>query len=135
VDNARVAYARFGELFAGERWEALAAKGAQVQRVLWASTGTKNPAYPDTMYVDELIGPATVNTVPPKTLDAFIDHGTVARTVDRDLDGARARLNALAALAIDVDDITADLQRAGVASFASAFESLLASIDAKRAAL
>ena len=135
VDNARIAYARFGELFAGERWQALAAKGAQVQRVLWASTGTKNPAYPDTMYVDELIGPATVNTVPPKTLDAFIDHGTVARTVDRDLDGARARLKALAALSIDVGDITADLQRAGVASFASAFESLLASIDAKRASL
>ena len=135
VDNARVAYARFGELFAGDRWEKLAAAGAQVQRVLWASTGTKNPAYPDTLYVDELIGPDTVNTVPPKTLDAFVDHGTVARTVDVDLDGARTRLATLAGLSIDIGAITEDLQKAGVASFASAFESLLASIEAKRTSL
>ncbi len=132
VDNARVAYVRFGELFSGDVWDGLAAKGAQVQRVLWASTGTKNPAYTDTLYVDELIGPDTVNTVPPKTLDAFFDHGTVACTVDRDLDGARERLATLATLAIDIDGITDDLQKAGVDSFAAAFESLLGSIEAKR---
>ncbi len=132
VDNARVAYARFQELFAGERWNALAAAGAQVQRVLWASTGTKDPAYPDTLYVDELIGPDTVNTVPPKTLDAFFDHGTVARTVDANLADARTRLATLATLAIDVGAVTEDLQKAGVDSFAAAFESLLASIEAKR---
>lgn len=135
VDNARVAYVRFGELFSGDDWDALAAAGAQVQRVLWASTGTKNPAYSDTLYVDELIGPDTVNTVPPKTLDAFFDHGTVARTVDVDLDGARERLATLATLAIDLDGITDDLQKAGVDSFASAFESLLGSIEAKRGEL
>lgn len=135
VDNARVAYVRFGELFSGDDWDALAAAGAQVQRVLWASTGTKNPAYSDTLYVDELIGPATVNTVPPKTLDAFFDHGNVARTVDVDLDGARERLATLATLAIDLDGITDDLQKAGVDSFASAFKSLLGSIEAKRGEL
>ena len=84
IDNARLTYARFKEIFAGDRWGRLASAGARVQRPLWASTGTKNPAYPDTMYVDRLIGPDTVNTLPPATLQAFMDHGQVALSVNKD---------------------------------------------------
>ena len=97
VANSKLAYRQFEEKFSGPRWERLAAAGARVQRPLWASTSTKNPAYPDLIYVDTLIGPHTVNTMPPQTLKAFADHGTPARTVDQDLDGARAALAALAA--------------------------------------
>jgi len=132
IANSRVVYARFKEIFAGPRWEALAAKGARVQRPLWASTSTKNPAYPDTMYVDELIGPHTVNTVPPVTLDAVLDHGCVALTLEADLDAARAHLAALAELGIDLDAATQELQDEGVEAFARSFESLLASVEAKR---
>jgi len=132
IANSRVVYARFKEIFAGPRWEALAAKGARVQRPLWASTSTKNPAYPDTMYVDELIGPHTVNTVPPVTLDAVLDHGRVALTLEADLDAARAHLAALAELGIDLDAATQELQDEGVEAFARSFESLLASVEAKR---
>ncbi len=135
VDNARLAYARFREMFSGERWERLAAAGARVQRPLWASTGTKNPDYPDTLYVDELIGPDTVNTVPPATLDAFLDHGRVAETVTADLNGARRRTARLADLGIDLAGITSDLQAAGVRAFEQAFDQLLAAVADKRARL
>ncbi|GAB4273842.1 MAG: hypothetical protein Kow0092_29180 [Deferrisomatales bacterium] len=134
-DNAKLAYARFRELCRGPRWEALARAGARVQRPLWASTGTKNPAYSDTLYVDSLIGPDTVNTVPPATLEAFLDHGTPALTLGDDLDGARERVARLKPLGIDLDAVTADLQTAGVEAFAQSFDSLLASIAAKRAQL
>ncbi len=131
IANAKVAYALFCERFSGPRWDALVAAGAQVQRPLWASTSTKDPAYPDTMYVDSLIGPNTVNTIPDKTLADFEDHGTVARTVDADVQGARDDLRALAALGIDLEDIAATLERDGVASFSKAFEQLLGSLQTK----
>ncbi len=135
IANSKVVYARFKEIFAGSRWQALASKGARVQRPLWASTSTKNPAYPDTMYVDELIGPHTVNTVPPVTLEAILDHGRVALTLEADLDAAWAQLAALAGLGIDLDAVTQELQDEGVEAFARSFESLLASVEAKRAQL
>ncbi len=133
IASAKVAYSLFGEIFSGERWARLAAQGARVQRPLWASTSTKNPAYPDTMYVDGLIGPDTVNTVPPATLDAFRDHGTVRRTVDRGLDEAREHLARLAELGVDLDTVSQELQDDGVAAFAGSFDSMLDSIGRKRA--
>ncbi|GAB4119799.1 MAG: hypothetical protein Fur005_45240 [Roseiflexaceae bacterium] len=135
IANAKVAYERFKQLFSGARWEALAAKGAAVQRPLWASTGTKDPRFSDTLYVDTLIGPHTVNTVPPATLDAFRDHGTVASTVEEGVAEAHAHLAAIAALGIDLTAVTNQLQDEGVASFAKSFESLMASIAAKREAV
>ncbi len=135
VDNARLAYDRFTELFRGPRWEALAARGARVQRPLWASTGTKNPAYPDTLYVDQLIGPHTVNTLPPSTLQAFLEHGRAERTVDRDPSDSRARRAAIGGLGIDLDAVTNRLLAEGVAAFAGSFETLLGSIDEKRVRL
>lgn len=132
IANAKVAYQRFGAIFRGKRWEALAARGASVQRPLWASTGTKNPEYPDTLYVDSLIGPHTINTVPPATLEAFLDHGTVARTLDEGLQEAQDQLRQLQALGIDLDRITAELQDAGVESFDLSFSSLMESIKEKR---
>jgi transaldolase len=132
VANAKVAYVRFKEIFSGERWEALAEKGAWVQRPLWASTSTKNPAYEDTLYVDSLIGPETVNTVPPATLEAFKDHGTIARTLELNVDAAEAELQQLSELGIDLSEITAQLLREGVEAFAKAFRSILASIEGKR---
>lgn len=128
VANGQRAYALAQERFSGPRWEALAARGARVQRPLWASTSTKNPEFPDTKYVDELIGPDSVNTLPDKTLAAFEDHGTVARTVDADPDAAIATLEALAALGIDLDAIAAQLEADGVASFAASFDDLLATL-------
>lgn len=132
VANAKLAYARFREVFAGERWQALADAGAQVQRPLWASTSTKNPAYSDVLYVENLIGPHTVNTLPLKTIHATLDHATLARTVDKNVDEARAQIAALAELGIDFDQITADLQTAGVKAFADDFHKLLETI-ARRA--
>ncbi len=131
-DNAKVAYARFREIFHGPRWERLAEAGARVQRLLWASTGTKNPAFSDTLYVDNLIGPDTVNTLPPATLQAFLDHGRVSRTIDEEVEASRARLAAARALGLDLDALTRRLQDEGLASFAKAFETLLASIREKR---
>jgi len=133
--NARLAYRRFTQIYQDERWQPLSQAGARVQRVLWGSTSTKDPAYPDTMYVDELIGPHTVNTVPPETLEAFLDHGTVAQTVDRDVDGAQAAIDKLAEAGIDLDEITDKLLVEGVQKFASAFDNLLQSLEARRAAL
>jgi transaldolase len=132
VANAKVAYARFRELLRGPRWEALAAKGARVQRPLWASTGTKDPRYSDTLYVDTLIGSDTVNTMPPTTLEAFRDHGAVDVTIETNLAEARSHLARLADLGIDMDAITQQLQDDGVASFAASFETLMASIAEKR---
>jgi transaldolase/glucose-6-phosphate isomerase len=130
--NAKIAYACFKEIFSGPRWEKLAALGARLQRPLWASTGTKNPAYPDTLYVDNLIGPHTVNTVPPDTLKAFMDHGRVALTLESEVDQARAQIARLAELGINLEAITQKLQDDGVAAFAKSFESLLESIAEKR---
>lgn len=133
VANAKLAYELFRERFAGERWEALAAKGARLQRPLWASTSTKNPAYSDTLYVDELIGPDTVNTLAQGSVDALRDHGDPqADTVTRDVDGAREVLAELAEVGVDYDDVTDTLEREGVASFAASFEECLATLS-KRA--
>ncbi len=132
VANAQVAYARFQELFSSPRWKKLARLGAHIQRPLWASTGTKNPAYSDTLYVDELIGPHTVNTLPPATLQAVLDHGRLERTIDRDPKAAFARLARLAELGIDLAAVTQKLQDEGVAAFAKSFESLMESIGRKR---
>ncbi|NJL32979.1 MAG: transaldolase [Chloroflexaceae bacterium] len=123
IANAAAAYDRFLKTFSGERWSALAAKGATVQRVLWASTGTKNPDYPDTMYVDNLIAPHTVNTMPPATLRATLDHATVKPTLEALIPEALQQLEQLKTLGIDLDAITQQLQVDGVASFAKSFES------------
>lgn len=135
VAQARLAYAVFTDAFAGPRWEALAARGARVQRPLWASTSTKNPAYPDLAYVDSLIGPDTVNTMPDGTVADFLDHGTVARTVDADLAGARSVIDRLAAAGIDMEDVAGVLETEGVASFAASFDDLMSSLEAKAADL
>jgi len=135
VANAKIAYAEFGRIFSGPDWENLAAQGAGVQRVLWASTGTKNALYPDTLYVDELIGADTVNTLPPATLNAFLDHGTVAPTVSAGLDEAEAQVGELTEYGIDLDTITGKLQEDGVASFAQSFETLMQGIADKKSRL
>jgi transaldolase len=135
IANAKLAYALFAERFAGPRWDALAARGAQVQRPLWASTSTKNPAYRDVIYVEALIGPHTVNTLPPATLDAFRDHGDTARTVDADVASASAHLAALAAAGVSLEAVTDQLLTEGLASFAKSFETLLGGLEHKRAAL
>lgn len=131
IANAQLAYELFEKRFAGERWQALVDRGARVQRPLWASTSTKNPNLPDTLYVDQLIGPHTVNTMPDATLDAVLDHGTIARTVDADYAGAHRVVDALAEVGVDLDDVTRTLEDEGVASFSKSFEELLASLDAK----
>lgn len=131
IANAKLAYARFQEVFGGERFAKLKSAGARVQRPLWASTSTKNPEYRDVIYVEELIGPDTVNTMPLKTIEAFADHGVAKRTVDADLGGARAQLAALAAAGIDLDRVTHDLQVEGVAKFVDPFRSLLGSLEKK----
>lgn len=135
VANGQLAYALFQETFSGPRWDALAARGARVQRPLWASTSTKNDAYRDTLYVDELIGPDTVNTLPDNTLEAFEDHGTVARTVDADVDAARAVMAGLANVGIDIDDVTQLLEDEGVAAFEKSFDELLTALATKAEAL
>ena len=135
VAQGKLAYQLFLEAFSGPRWEALAARGARVQRPLWASTSTKNEAYPDTLYVDELIGPDTVNTLPEATLEAFVDHGTVARRVDADADVARATWQSLGEVGVDMDDVAAQLEREGVASFAGAFDELIDALTSKAATL
>ena len=131
IANAKLAYALFQEKFSGPRWEALAAKGAKVQRPLWASTSTKNPAYSDTRYVDSLIGPDTVNTIPGATLDDFEDHGTLARTIDVDVDVARADVTALNAIGVDLEAVAQTLEDNGVAAFIASFDDLSASLSAK----
>lgn len=122
--NAKVAYQRFLAVFEGERFAKLRAAGAKVQRPLWASTGTKNQAYSDLLYVDNLIGPATVNTLPPATIDAFEDHGVVARTIDVGVDEAESVLRRLDEAGISLEEVTDELQRAGVESFSKSFEEI-----------
>jgi transaldolase/glucose-6-phosphate isomerase len=131
IANAKLAYAWWQEFVASARWKALEAKGALPQRLLWASTGVKNPNYPDTLYVDTLIGPETVNTMPPKTMDAFRDHGTVAQTLTEDVDGARKVLADAEGLGLDLDGVTRTLVDEGVASFTKSFDDLLAAIGKK----
>jgi transaldolase len=135
VAQARRAYALFAQRFSGARWEALAAKGATVQRPLWASTSTKNPAYPDLVYVDTLIGRDTVNTMPDDTIAAFLDHGTVARTVDADPDAATEALEHIAAAGVDMADVGATLEDEGVASFTKSFDELIQRLSDKANAL
>jgi len=135
VAQAREAYRIFKELFSGDRWEALASMGARVQRLLWASTSTKNPAYPDLLYVDSLIGPQTVNTMPDPTVDAFLDHGKVARTVDTHGDEPRRVLEDLGELGIDLADVARTLEDEGVASFAKSFDELMDALNSKASSL
>ncbi len=131
VAQGQVAYDLFRRAFSGHRWEALAARGARVQRPLWASTSTKNPSYPDTLYVDALIGPDTVNTLPETTLEAFDDHGTLARTVDADPEGARSTLAAVQAVGVDLDDVSRVLEEEGVGAFVKSFVELLETLGQK----
>jgi transaldolase len=135
IANAKLAYERYKELFSGERWAALAAKGATKQRCLWASTSTKNPEYRDVMYVEELIGPETVNTMPLETIEAFQDHGVVADTLEQGVDEAQKLLEELARAGVDYDDVVDTLEREGVQKFSDAFAELLEGIRAKRGEL
>ena len=135
IANAKLAYVTYGEIFSGPEWEALAAKGATPQRCLWASTSTKNPAYRDTLYVEELIGPDTVNTMPRETVEAFNDHGRAERTLDQDVEGARRVLEQFAAAGVDYDDVVATLEREGVEKFAKSFRELFSDLESKRDAL
>jgi transaldolase len=135
VANAKLAYQRYKEIFSGPRWEALAAKGATKQRCLWASTSTKNPDYSDVLYVDELIGRETVNTMPEETIRAFQDHGEAALTLEQGLDEAEALFDRLAEVGIDYDDVTRVLEEEGVQKFADSFSELLDGIAEKRGEL
>jgi transaldolase len=135
VANAKLAYALFTERFAGADWEPLRAAGARVQRPLWASTSTKNPSYRDVMYVEDLIGPDTVNTMPPATIDAFRDHGEVVRTIDRDLDGERKIIAEIEAAGISMRDVTTQLLVEGLASFQKSFDTLLGRLENKTRAV
>jgi len=132
IANAKLAYDLYHQTFVGRRWENLKVKGGRVQRPLWASTSTKNPAYPDTLYVDELVGPETVNTVPPKTLDAFKDHGRVALTLMRGVDEAQNAIDKLEKMGIPMDVVTQELEDEGVKAFADAFTGLLETIETRR---
>ena len=135
VANAKLAYLNWQEVFSGERWQFLASKGASKQWCLWASTSTKNPDYPDTLYVDDLIGPESVNTMPLETVEAFQDHGTVALTVEEGTDEARSLLRELGKAGVDVDDVTETLEEEGVQKFVDSFHELLDGIRAKRGEL
>jgi transaldolase len=131
VAQAKLAYQLFRERFSGDRWKPLAARGACVQRPLWASTSAKNPAYADTVYVDSLIGPDTVNTIPEKTIAAFEDHGQLAETLDTEVDGAHDAMHDLVTLGIEMDDVGSTLEHDGVTSFHESFQDVLGALDAK----
>jgi transaldolase len=135
VANAKLAYQNYKEIFSGERWEALAAKGATPQWCLWASTSTKNPEYRDVLYIEELIGPGTVNTMPRETIEAFQDHGVVELTLERDLHEAHRVFEQIAEAGVDYDDVTDTLEREGVQKFIDSFTELLEGIAAKRGQL
>ena len=130
--NAKIVYQHFKEYFLSERWKHLEEKGARIQRVLYGSTGTKNPDYSDVMYVENLIGPNTINTIPPKTLEAFLDHGSVALTLESGLDEARDQLHQLAELGIDLDEVTRQLLDEGVENFVKPYDELIKTIDEKK---
>jgi transaldolase len=134
VASAKLVYEKYRAIFGGDRFAALKAEGARVQRPLWGSTSTKNPAYSDVLYVEELIGPDTVNTIPHQTLGAFRDHGRAGPTLTKDVDAAHATLARLAELGLDMTGVTDELQEQGVLAFARAFDSLMASIEEKRRA-
>jgi transaldolase/glucose-6-phosphate isomerase len=129
IANGKLTYARYQRIFSGPRWEALASEGAQTQRVLWASTSTKNPAYRDVMYIEELIGPDTVNTMPPATIDAFRDHGRLRNSLTEDVAGAQKVMDDLAKAGISIKDVTTKLTTDGVKLFADAFHKLLAAVE------
>ena len=131
IANAKLAYRLFREKFAGPRWEALARKGARLQRPLWASTSTKNPEYRDVMYVEELIGPDTVDTMPPATVEAFRDHGVVDKTIDKKVAAAEGLLREIEAVGISMKDVTAKLLVDGIASFQKSFDELIAGLESK----
>jgi len=135
VANAKLAYQSYKEIFSGSRWEALREKGGRTQRCLWASTSTKNPAYRDVMYVEDLIGPETVNTMPEETIKAFQDHGEVALTLERDLDEARRVFERFAEVGVDYDDVVVTLEQEGVQKFSDSFAELLDGVRAKRGEL
>ena len=135
VANAKLAYERYKGLFSGDRWEALDAKGARTQRCLWASTSTKNPEYRDVLYVEDLIGPETVNTMPEETIRAFQDHGEVALTLEQGIDEARQVFERVAEAGVDYDDVVVTLEREGVEKFADSFRELLDGVKAKRGEL
>jgi transaldolase len=135
VANAKLAYQAWKEIFSGKRWERLAERGATTQRCLWASTSTKNPEYRDVLYVEELIGPETVNTMPLETIEAFQEHGEVRRTLDENVDEARDLLDRLAAVGVDYGDVTDTLEREGVEKFADSFRELLDGVESKRGEL
>jgi transaldolase len=132
IANAKLAYEAFGEIFGGDEFADLRAAGARVQRCLWASTSTKNPDYRDVLYVEELIGPETVDTMPLETITAFLDHGDIKRTLDRDLDGARQAIRDVEANGITMERVTDELITEGVASFAKSFDELIETIESKR---
>ena len=132
IANAKLAYQTYQEVFSGADWDSLAAAGATPQRCLWASTSTKNPEYRDVIYVEELVGSDTVNTMPRETVEAVQDHAEIERTLDRDVDKARATLQAFADAGIDYDDVVATLEREGVEKFAKSFRELFADLEAKR---
>jgi transaldolase len=131
INQGVLAYEAFRETFSGTRWDKLSSLGAQLQRPLWASTSTKNPSYPDTLYVDSLIGPNSVNTLPESTLEAFADHGTIARTIDSKIEQARTEWQALAEHGIDVAVVAEKLEREGVAAFIKSFDELLDALSTK----
>jgi transaldolase len=135
VANAKLAYQTYKEVFSGERWEKLEAKGATPQRCLWASTSTKNPDYPDTIYVEELVGRDTVNTMPRELIEAVLDHGKIRDTLEEDLDGARKVLEDLKAAGIDYDDVVETLEKEGVEKFAKSFKELFSCVESKRDSL
>jgi transaldolase / glucose-6-phosphate isomerase len=129
IANAKVAYQCYRELFGGERWQALAGRGAQTQRLLWASTGTKNPSYRDVMYIEELIGPDTVITIPPATFDAFRDHGQPRASLVEDIDAAHAILDMLEQLGISMEQVSQTLLTEGLQLFSDAFDQLLDAVE------
>ena len=132
IANAKLAYETYAEVFSGDKWDALAAKGASPQRCLWASTSTKNPDYRDTLYVEELVGPDTVDTMPRETVESVQDHGVIKRTLDQDVEGARRTMERFAEAGVDYDDVVATLEREGVEKFAKSFRELFADLEAKR---
>ncbi|HEX2912125.1 MAG TPA: transaldolase [Chloroflexia bacterium] len=132
IANSKLAYERFERIFSTERFKKLEQQGAHRQRMLWASTSTKNPKYRDVLYVEELIGPETVDTMPPQTVDAFADHGQVARTIDKDVDKSHKEIDALEAAGISMEKVTAQLLAEGVKSFADSFSKMLEGVEGKR---
>ena len=132
IANAKLAYQQYKQLFAGERWDALAARGATPQRCLWASTSVKDPSLRDTLYVEELIGPETISTMPEETIRAFQDHGRVALRLESDLEEAQSLFNQLYAAGVDYDDVVATLEREGIEKFVASFDQLLNDVADKR---